>query len=37
MKDKKILKKLFSDKNFRVFEKTKYVYYAEWFAHSQFE
>ena len=31
------MKKLFSDKNFEIFEETKYVYYAEWFADNQFE
>ncbi len=37
MENKKIMKKLFSDKNFEIFEETKYVYYAEWFADNQFE
>ncbi|MCM1245293.1 MAG: hypothetical protein NC293_06565 [Roseburia sp.] len=37
VEDKKIIKKLFSDKNFEVFEKTKYVNFGEWFADSQFE
>ena len=37
VENKKIMKKLFSDKNFEVFEETKYVNYAEWFADSQFE
>lgn len=37
VEDKEIMNILFSDKNFRVFEKTKYDNYAEWFANSQFE
>ncbi len=37
VENEEILKKLFSHKNFRSFEKTKYRNFDEWFAYSQFE
>lgn len=37
VENNKIMKKLFSNENFRLFDKTKYRNFAEWFAYSQFE
>ena len=37
VEDSKIIKRLFSNINFRMFEDTKYEDFADWFADSQFE